>query len=220
MPRQSPSWAPVVQVLIGIVVFFGGTAAHASIASRTSEALASHTDGGQGLEAAITEILDAYPRHPEFVTRQILAAAAGANDEQMSQVHFGRFLEERAPDVVDPDAATVVEVCMNLDAIKKVAFKSAVRLSDGFRQLEYVESNGDARGAVRVPEVMTILVPVFEGMEPERIKVRLRYRMNEGALIMWVTIDNADDIERLAFEWCIEALAVDQPDLPIYRAIL
>lgn len=147
------------------------------------------------------------------------AAWKNANDQQKSQVGFGRFLEERAPDVVKPDSATIVETCMSLDAIKKVSFRSAVRLSDGFRQLQYVEDN-ETKGGIRVPEVITILVPVYEGMEPDRIDVRLRYRMDEGKLTMWVTIDNLADIEKAAFERCIDALQVEHPKVPLYRAIL
>ena len=147
-------------------------------------------------------------------------AWAQANDKQKSQMLFGRFLEEMAMTVVEPDAASIVEVCMNLEAVKQVSFKSAVRLADGFRQLEYIETSGDARGALRVPEMITVLVPIFEGMEPQRVDVRLRYRFTDGNLVMWITIDNMEDIERLAFDRCIDALSLDQPKLPIYRAIL
>lgn len=157
-----------------------------------------------------------------FVAQRTSAWQAwrGAHDKPMRQVEFGRFLEENAHVIVEPDAAAVVEVCMTLDAVKRVTFQSAVRLSDGYRQLKYIEDN-DTKGGVRVPEALVINVPVFEGQEPQRIPVRLRYRIDDGKLALWVTIDNLDDIERLAFERCIDALGVDGPEgLPIYRAIL
>lgn len=144
----------------------------------------------------------------------------GVHDKPMAQVAFGRFLEENAHLILEPDAASVVEVCMALDAVKRVSFRSSIRLSDGFRQIEYTEDN-DTKGGVRVPENLVINVPVFEGQEPQRIPVRLRYRIDEGKLSLWVTIDHLDDIEREAFEKCIDALAHDGPaDLKIYRAIL
>lgn len=143
-----------------------------------------------------------------------------ANDKPQGQVAFGRFLEENARVIVEPDAANIVEVCMNLDAVKRVTFQSAVRLSDGYRQIKYVEEN-DTKGGIRVPEAFVINVAVFEGQEPQRIPIRLRYRIDEGKLAMWVTIDNLDETERLAFERCVDGLSLDGPDgLPVYRAIL
>lgn len=142
-----------------------------------------------------------------------------ANDKPMRQAEFGRFLEERAHEIVEPDAADVVEVCMNLDAIKKVSFKSSTRLSDGYRQISYTEE-GDMKGALRVPETLTILVPIYEGEEPERVKVRLRTRVEDASLHLFVTFDNLDLIEERAFQRTADRLAHELPDLPIYQAIL
>lgn len=147
------------------------------------------------------------------------AAWRRAHDNQKSQADFARFLEERAHEIIEPDAATVIETEMNLDAVKKVSFKSAVRLTDGFRQFQYLEED-QTKGGIRVPEKMKIRVPIYEGMEPDTIECRMRFRISEGALRMWITFDNLADIERLAFDRCVQAFGVDCPEVPLYRALL
>ena len=81
-------------VLTAIMVLFGVAAAHASITTKTVEALSSYPDGGLDLEAAITQILDEHAEQPHIVAREILAAAASASDEQM--VSIGRALAAHA----------------------------------------------------------------------------------------------------------------------------
>ena len=98
-------------VLTAIVVLFGVAAAHASISTKTMEALTSYPNGGPGLEAAITQILDEHTQHsqrtppgwkarrvlsgkPHIVAREILGAAASASDEQMAAI--GRALAAHA----------------------------------------------------------------------------------------------------------------------------
>lgn len=143
----------------------------------------------------------------------------GAHNKKMGQADFGRFLEERAHEIVEPQSADVIEVCMNLDAIKRVSFKSSTRLSDGYRQISYTEE-GDTKGAIRVPEKLTILVPIYEGEEPDRVQVRLRTRVDDASLALFVTFDNLDVIEERAFGRAVDRLAHHLPDLPIYHAII
>lgn len=144
------------------------------------------------------------------------AAWSGANNAQKGQADFARFLEERAEDVVSPDAATVIETAMNLEAIKKVTFNSSIRLSDGLRQFKYHEED-QTNGEVKVPETFLINVPIFTGMAAERVAVRLRYRISEGKLVLWTTIDNLTEIEDIAFDACVGVLQREHPDLPIYN---
>lgn len=85
-------WSAVA--LAGVVVLFAVAAAHASVTTKTVEALSTYPDGGQGLEAAITLILDEYEGQSHIAAREILAATASASDEQM--VAIGRALAARA----------------------------------------------------------------------------------------------------------------------------
>lgn len=135
----------------------------------------------------------------------------------LTQVTFGLFLEDRAVDVVVPDAADVMEMVMKFDATKKVSFKSSTRLHDGSRQFQYVEENDNVRGGVTLPDHFIILAPVYRGMEPQRIKFMVRYRIEDGALRFGVEMHDKDEVLRQAFERCVDALKADlKIDLPIY----
>jgi len=47
--------------------------------------------------------------------------------------------------------------------------------------------------------------------------MRLRWRMNDGKLSLWFSCDNMEDIERQAFDRCVDAFQVELPELPVYR---
>lgn len=140
-------------------------------------------------------------------------------DRPMSQVDAGEFLEERATDVIEPGAADIMDMVMQFDALKKVTFRQSTRLHSGERQLTYTEEN-EARGAVTLPEAITIRVPVFDGMEPDRLKVRVRYRINdEGRLRFSFLLHDRQAIEDQAFYRCEDAVMAgitgDAP--PLFR---
>lgn len=142
---------------------------------------------------------------PEF------AAWNAINGKGVSQVDAGIFLEDRAADVVDPDAATIMDTVLAFDALKKVTFKSSTRLHDGRRQFTYNEEN-ESSGNVKLPETLTLLLPVFEGQEPERIKVRVRYRINDGALRFQFDIADRERLFRNAFDRSVDAVAHNIPE--------
>jgi uncharacterized protein YfdQ (DUF2303 family) len=145
-----------------------------------------------------------------------LSAWRGICGKPMSQVQFGLFLEERAVDVVVPEAASVMEMVMTFDATKKVTFKSSLRLHDGSRQFQYVEDN-EARGGVTLPDHFIILAPVYRGMDPQRIKFMVRYRIEEGALRFVVQMHDEEGVMREAFERCVDALQSGlKTELPVY----
>lgn len=120
--------------------------------------------------------------------------------DSMSQSAFARFLEVRAHEIVEPDAATVIETCLNLQRVKKVSWRSSVHLPSGLRQLAFVEED-ETRGEVRVPETFKIEVPIFEGTEPSILMARLRTHISDGGILsMCYEFDDVDEIERQAFE--------------------
>ncbi|MEE4209687.1 MAG: DUF2303 family protein [Parvularcula sp.] len=154
--------------------------------------------------------------HFEAQLHDKIKAWLGICGKPMSQVQFGLFLEDRAVDVVAPEAADVMEMVMTFDATKKVSFKSSQRLHDGQRQFQYVEEN-ETRGAVTLPDHFIILSPVYGGMEPERIKIMVRYRIEDGKLVFLVDMHDRYEVMRSAFERCVDALKAEVAlDLPIY----
>ncbi|WP_200844022.1 DUF2303 family protein [Pantoea sp. 18069] len=118
-------------------------------------------------------------------------AWTGIDGKKMNQVEIAQFIENNLVDVVEPDGATLLEICRTLEAKKKVNFSSSIRLSDGTNQFTFAEEiQGSAQqGQLSIPELFVIGVPVFENGEKWRVDVRLRYRIEEGGrLVMWVEL--------------------------------
>lgn len=138
-----------------------------------------------------------------------------------SQRVVGEFLEDRAVDIVTPAPADVMDMIMQFDALKKVTFRQAQRLRDGMRQVTYHEED-EARGALTLPEAFVLRVPVYEGAEAEEITVRLRFRIEDGALTFTFVIAQIERLEADAFADCEAAVlaAIEGPPIPIWRAEL
>ncbi len=127
----------------------------------------------------------------------------GSNAKPFEQAAFAEFLEDNVRDVVKPSGAELLEVALTLQAAKKVAFRSAVRLDNGEHQLTYVEEiagQAGATGKLQVPERFTIAMAPFEGADPVEIEVRLRYRLMEGRVVFIYQLLRPDVAIRLMWE--------------------
>lgn len=105
------------------------------------------------------------------------------NAQDMLQEDFAIFIEDMAPDLVEPDAATMLEVASTLQATTKVAFRRAIRLDNGQTQLQYVQQiDGSAgeEGRLTIPTLIKIGVQFFRGGASYELEARFRYRMRDG----------------------------------------
>ena len=137
---------------------------------------------------------------------------------QPTQQQMGEFLEERAGDIVKPEPADVIEAAMTLEATKRVHFRQSTRLRDGLVQLTYQEED-QTKGGIKLPERLTLSIPVFERGPVEQIGILLRFRIGreEGRLTFVVKVENVHDIERQAFERIVGDLkAAMKGDIAIY----
>jgi uncharacterized protein YfdQ (DUF2303 family) len=131
------------------------------------------------------------------------------NGKKVSQMDFAEFLEDHAPDIVSPDAATMLEVARSLSAKTDVDFSSAIRMSNGAIQLKFNEQvkGTYGNGQFEVPETFDIGVPVYVGHDRVRLTARLRYRLNSGKLTFWFDLLRAAVAERDAFLAARSAIA-------------
>lgn len=144
-------------------------------------------------------------------------AWTGADGDKMTQVQIAQFIENNLVDVVEPDGATLLEICRTLEAKKKVNFSSSIRLSDGSNQFTFEEEvHGSAqKGQLSVPEQFVIGIPVFESGDKWRVDVRLRYRIEDGGkLTMWLELIRPHKVIEQAVKELREQIAA-QTELPI-----
>ena len=140
-----------------------------------------------------------------------------ADGTAMSQFDFATFIEDNVKDIREPAGADVLEVARNLEAKKRVDFKSGIRLADGQRQFTYKEEiNGTTRdGQMEVPEQFILGIPVFRGGVLYRVTARLRYRIESGNLRLWYDLLNPHVVARDAF-----AAIVTKVDEAVPTAVL
>lgn len=163
-------------------------------------------DVGQG---TVTAILNAptSPATPGFgdhrVTLKLEHSAAwkvwtAKNAQLMSQDVFAEHLEERAPDLVEPDAATMLELAQSFQATTGVQFESASKLSSGQRHFQYIEAiEGKAgnRGQLDIPTEIKIQVQVWRGIAiVVPITARFRFRVERSGLRLAYVLDRVEDV--------------------------
>jgi len=124
----------------------------------------------------------------------------GRNGKQMSQVEFAQFIEDNLPDIVHPAGTDMLTISRNLQAKKKVDFKSDQNLSNGDIQFTYNETTTGTAGQLEIPQEFTLGIPVYEGGAPYEVKARLRYRISEGKLTMWYDLVRPERMEEDAFK--------------------
>lgn len=113
------------------------------------------------------------------------------NKVKMSQTEFAEFIEENAISIVNPSSADMLEVALHLQANTKVEFISGVKLQDGtvsFRYEEITEAKG--KGELAVPSEFKIGVKIFEGGFSYELSARLRFRIENKALVFWYELVN------------------------------
>jgi uncharacterized protein YfdQ (DUF2303 family) len=127
---------------------------------------------------------------------------------------FAIWLEDNAIDVVKPDAAKMMDIALNMKVNQIQGFANAVRLADGDIQLTYSnEVNASAKapsgGKIAIPEVFTIEIPVFEGLNARRYRLdaRFRYRLSNGALTIQFELVRPHKVVEQAFGDLVDQIA-------------
>ena len=138
----------------------------------------------------------------------------------ISQMDFALLMERRAQDIVTPDAATMMEIALTLEAKPKVEWKSAIRLQDGSRQFlfeETVAAKAGTKGQITIPERFTLGLALYEGCAAISLDVKLRYRIENGGIAFALEWADLDEAERQTREAIVSIIA-DKHDCPTFLA--
>ena len=128
---------------------------------------------------------------------------AGQNNKPMNQAAFAEHIEDGAVIIREPTAADMLEIVQSFKATTKVRFESGPRIRSGETQLTYVEdttATAGRRGQLEVPEVIVLgIAPWTSCTQVYELRARLRYRINNGDLVLFYKLDRPDDVLRHAF---------------------
>lgn len=154
------------------------------------------------------------------------------NGKGMDQSEFAFMLESRIADIADPgdddtariaglkpnfaEAIGMLELARNLEIYSNETFVQAYKTSSGEKELKFKSENVDADGKpVSVPDFFVINLPLFEGGNPQRILVHLRYRKNGASITWYYELYNVDEMLGEGFESDCQSIQ-EEVALPLY----
>lgn len=145
------------------------------------------------------------------------AAWLGSNAIPFKQLEFATFIEERAGEIVAPDAATLSELVLNLEASTSGKFQSKIERVTGGRQLVFTEDVNVTAGAskVTVPARLGLRLPLFTGGKAYELGARLEYRIDQGRLTIAYTLERPEALFRQAVADLRAEIEADLETLPI-----
>ena len=125
------------------------------------------------------------------------------NRQNKTQSDFAEFLEDHAPDIVDPSAATFIEMARDLRAKSDVQFDSKITMQSGASSLTFIENvqaGSGPKGELQLPERFKIAIQIYLGMPKITMEARLRFRISSGKLVLWYDLYRMNYEKRTAFE--------------------
>lgn len=150
------------------------------------------------------------PLSPQFLFWRSINGKSHTQDE------FARVLDLHRDDITTPDGAALLELVINFESKINVAFASKIDRVSGGRVLQYteeVDSRGGA-GQMKIPDTLTLLIPIFRGDKPRAIHSRLETRVSNGRLHLSVILLDAYEELTIALKE-IRAQIETETNLPI-----
>lgn len=163
-------------------------------------------DGGDG-NRKHTAVLDL--RHSEE-----WAQWQQVDGKLFGQVEFAQFIEDHLSSIGAPDGGQLLDIVQTLEARTDVRFKSSQLLANGQRQLafeETVDAKAGAKGDLKVPSELTLVLRPFQGSEPVAIQARFRFRITDGVLRMGVKLNEPNKALEVAFDQIVETVQAAVP---------
>jgi len=124
----------------------------------------------------------------------------GISGQLKPQLEFARFVEENAPDIKAPDAATLLEAVRDLQARRSVNFIQAVRTASDNESFEFTD-NTEARtkADLELPTKFVLSIPVYFRDPDVEVQAFLRWKLEEGKLLLGIKLHRAEHIRQAAF---------------------
>lgn len=132
----------------------------------------------------------------------------------LGQVDYAEFIEDMLHTIVFPEAADLLESLSDLKVHRAAQFENKVDLRGGKIGLTFKEEDSQS-GRIALPDVIVLGVPIFLGTAPLSITLKLRYRLVDRALKLFVVCPGIDMIVRSEFERIAEEVR-DKTDTPLF----
>jgi hypothetical protein len=185
-----------------------------------------HRAGEQGQRFSEHRSVYNFPYSEEWKAWQ------SAFGRSLAQADFATLIEDRIADVSEPSslgekmsaivarlgfvgagASALLTLSRNAQVSASTRVKNVVNLSTGEAQVCFEESH---EGAVKIPGGFVITVPVFTGGQPYQLPVRIRYRLQNGAIAWSLVPFLMNAVLQDAFDG-VCAQVRDETGLPVFQ---
>lgn len=149
-------------------------------------------------------------------------AWAQADGKMVGQMEFVNFLEENREDIRSPDAASLLEISRDLQAIRKADFRSVVREGSQNYKIEFASATtASARKEnVSVPAEFALGLPVYFGGEVVEMRALLRWKLtDENKLLLGFKLLRSERVRQSVFQQIVADVAA-RADVPAYYGSL
>lgn len=145
-----------------------------------------------------------------------------AKDNQLqTQEEFAEFLEDVAHTVVDPDAATLYEIATTFRASVKAAYAGGIKAQSGdveFTFKEETEAKAGVSGKLAIPQIITVRLAPWMGVDPVELVARFRFRLNGGNIRLAFSLLRPDRARDDAFALVLNNLRENVvEDVPLFK---
>lgn len=136
------------------------------------------------------------------------------NKEVFSQAGFAEFLENNMKDITSadgmPSGADMLAMALSMEINQDARFKSSIRLQSGGVEMTFVDKEDDATlKRMQVFDRFALGIAPFLNGQPYRLVARLRYRVKEGALLLWYDLIRPDLVVQDATKALIDQIAAE-----------
>lgn len=140
----------------------------------------------------------------------------GQDGKLVDQLAFARFIQENAPDIESPDAATLLELVRDLRATRTKKFTGDVNMAaarDGFTYEDRTDLR--SQGELNVPDAFVVRIPVYFGGQSVAVQAQLRFDVNEdGKMALGFKMLRRESIRQATFKELVADVA-DRSGCPV-----
>lgn len=159
-----------------------------------------HDNDPQNCDHRVTMSLEQSPQFMKWLNPQLAT-------QGMDQVSFVEFLDLSQADIVQPTAASIIELLKDLHGSTNAEFHNSFDLESGAAKINFNKTvnvrGGNPKTEVEslaIPRKLTIKIPVYLYDSPTTVEFNLRFRVRAGNLTFLLSpIVDADTLLRTAF---------------------
>jgi uncharacterized protein YfdQ (DUF2303 family) len=135
-----------------------------------------------------------------------------ADGKLMPQLEFARFIEENHPDVVEPNAAELIEIARDLHAARSIKLTKVVRTesdNESFTLDDDTQVRSNVTGQkVEIPHQFTLSIPVYFGESGIEMTAFLRWKLdpNDG-MKLGIKLWRAEHVRQAMFKQIVTGAA-------------